>query len=192
MPPSLEALNRPLADGPVRLDLFGAEHVEPLRAACEEDQAIWEIYPVNMRGADFDRQITQFHQDSNRVRYSVMQLDEQGAARLVGVTNYISIDCANAVVEIGGTYLAPGARGGAVNGVMKRLMIDHGFACGFRRIELRVDDRNTRSKAAVLKLGAVHEGTLRKNRVTWTGHIRDTAVFSLLVEDWAAAQAAPA
>ena len=38
--------------------------------------------------------------------------------------------------------------------------------------------------AAVLKLGATHEGTLRKNRITWTGYVRDTAVFGLLREEW--------
>lgn len=47
------------------------------------------------------------------------------------------------------------------------------------------DTRNTRSMAAVIKLGAVHEGTLRRNRVTWTDYVRDTAVFGLLREDWA-------
>jgi RimJ/RimL family protein N-acetyltransferase len=67
---------------------------------------------------------------------------------------------------------------------MKKLMIDHAFACGFTRIEFRVDTRNKRSMAAVLKLGAKHEGTLRRNRITWTGYVRDTAVFGLLEEEW--------
>ena len=67
---------------------------------------------------------------------------------------------------------------------MKKLMIDHAFACGFRRIEFCVDVRNKRSAAAVLKLGAKLDGTLRKNTVTWTGHVRDTHVFGLLQEHW--------
>ena len=37
-----------------------------------------------------------------------------------------------------------------------------------------------RSQAAVLKLGAKQEAVLRQNKITWTGFLRDTAVFSLL------------
>ncbi|HZV19755.1 MAG TPA: GNAT family protein [Sphingobium sp.] len=70
---------------------------------------------------------------------------------------------------------------------MKRLMVAHAFACGLRRIEFRIDTRNARSQAAVRKLGAVYEGTLRAERITWTGHVRDTALFALLREDWEAA-----
>jgi RimJ/RimL family protein N-acetyltransferase len=44
--------------------------------------------------------------------------------------------------------------------------------------------RNRRSQAAVAKLGAVREGVLRRDRLTWTGHIRDTVVFSILGREW--------
>jgi len=47
-----------------------------------------------------------------------------------------------------------------------------------------VDVRNKRSQKAVLKLGAKQDGILRKNRITWTGHIRDTVVFSLFQDEW--------
>ena len=42
--------------------------------------------------------------------------------------------------------------------------------------------------AAVLKLGAQQEGVMHKNRVTWTGYVRDTAVFGLLKEEWEQSQ----
>ena len=60
------------------------------------------------------------------------------------------------------------------------------FACGFRRVEFRVDARNARSQAAMAKLGAVREGVLRADRITWTGHVRDTVLFSLLAAEWRA------
>ena len=100
------------------------------------------------------------------------------------MTNYINPD-ASGVVEIGGTYISPSVRGTGFNRQMKTLMIEHAFAEGFTRIEFRVDTRNIRSMAAVSKLGAAHEGTLRRNRVTWTGYVRDTAIFGLLRDDWA-------
>jgi N-acetyltransferase len=52
------------------------------------------------------------------------------------------------------------------------------------RVQFRVDTRNLRSQAAVLKLGAVKEGVLRRDRLTWTGYIRDTAYFSILADEW--------
>lgn len=51
-------------------------------------------------------------------------------------------------------------------------------------MEFRVDARNARSQAAVLKLGAVREGMLRQHLVTWTGHVRDSVVFSILRDEW--------
>ena len=56
-------------------------------------------------------------------------------------------------------------------------MLGHAFAAGAVRVQFRVDTRNLRSQAAVAKLGAVREGILRRDRITWTGFIRDTVFF---------------
>ena len=170
-----------LENHPVRIEPLQDHHLESLRAACAEDSDIWQIYPVNMLGGGFDQAMAQFHSLASWVRFAVIDL-EQG--RLVGMTNYINPD-AFGTVEIGGTYIAPSVRGTGFNRQMKKLLIDHAFAHGFSRIEFRVDTRNIRSMAAVAKLGAVREGTLRRNRVTWTGYVRDTAVFGLLRDEWA-------
>lgn len=170
-----------LEQGAVRLEPLAEHHLEPLRAACAEDQEIWDIYPVSMLDENFDKAIEAFHDTTNWVRFAVINRETD---TVVGMTNYINPDSFG-VVEIGGTYIAPSVRGSGFNDIMKKLMIDHAFACGFTRIEFRVDTRNKRSMAAVLKLGAQHEGTLRKNRITWTGYVRDTAVFGLLKEEWA-------
>lgn len=172
----------PLADGDVRLELMADHHVEPLRAACMRDAEIWDIYPVSWHGPHFDAALAATQaaeRDDGWVRYAVLL-----SGAVVGMTCYIRPDAANHAVELGSTYIEPSARGTGLNGVMKRLMIDHAIACGFTRIEIRVDSRNLRSMAAVRKLGAVQEGILRRNRVTWTGHVRDTVLFSLLAEDW--------
>jgi RimJ/RimL family protein N-acetyltransferase len=63
-------------------------------------------------------------------------------------------------------------------------MLERAYAAGYRRVEFKVDTRNRRSMAAVEKLGAVREGTLRQNLLTWTGYRRDTAVYSILREEW--------
>jgi RimJ/RimL family protein N-acetyltransferase len=60
------------------------------------------------------------------------------------------------------------------------------FERGARRVQFRVDAINARSRAAVLKLGAVQEGIMRQDMKTWTGRIRDTVVFSVVADEWPA------
>ena len=165
---------------PVRLEPLGDRHIEPLRAAFKRDPDIWQIYPVNLGGDGFDAALAMFRSSPDWVNFAVI---ETASDELVGLTNFIRPN-EFGVVEIGGTYIVPRIRGGRFNRTMKKLMIEHAFACGFHKIEFRVDTRNTRSRAAVLKLGAKQEGTLRQNMVTWTGYRRDTAVFGLLREEW--------
>jgi RimJ/RimL family protein N-acetyltransferase len=90
----------------------------------------------------------------------------------------------NRALEIGLTYLVPAARGTGVNRRFKDLLLDHAFASGFSRVEFRVDGRNARSQAAMSKLGAVREGTLRKDVPIWNGYVRDTVVYSILRDEW--------
>jgi len=49
---------------------------------------------------------------------------------------------------------------------------------GAKRVEIRCDPKNTRSRRIPERLGFTLEGTLRNNAVTPTGEVRDTLVFS--------------
>ena len=169
-----------LIQGRVRLEPLADRHIEPLRAACAQDPHTWEIYPVSMLGEHFDPAAACLVSRAGKPGFAIRDCETD---TVVGMTRFINPD-EHGVVEIGGTYIAPSVRGTGFNGVMKKLLLDHAFACGYRKVEFRVDTRNTRSMAAVLKLGATQEGVLRKNRVTWTGYERDTAVFGLLREEW--------
>jgi RimJ/RimL family protein N-acetyltransferase len=173
------SLGAAMADGEVRLEPLAERHREALRAACAEDQEIWQIYPMSWIGEHFDRSFGQCFGVPQHIAFAAF-LGE----RLVGMTSYLSVDAANGAVEIGRTYFAPSVRGTGFNRRVKQLMLDRALASGFRRVEFRIDTRNARSMAAVEKLGAVREGTLRQNRITWTGYIRDTAVYSILADEW--------
>jgi RimJ/RimL family protein N-acetyltransferase len=165
-------LHRPLADGTLRLEPLDDAHREPLRAACAADAEIWQIYSVSMLGAHFDPTFAMLRR---RAAYAIFDGD-----RLVGCTSWYDHDAPNKAVAIGFTYLHPDVRGSGFNLRLKRLMIGHARACGIVRIVFDVDVRNQRSQAAVRKLGARLDGVMRANKITWTGHVRDTAVFSLL------------
>ena len=102
---------------------------------------------------------------------------------------FIGIDQNRQCLEIGGTYYRPHLRGSGFNRRVKDMMLKRAFDCGIRRVEFRVDRRNERSQAAMKKLGAVREGVLRADRITWTGHVRDTVLFAILKRGMAAYEA---
>jgi RimJ/RimL family protein N-acetyltransferase len=101
----------------------------------------------------------------------------------VGVTGFVP-ERAQGVVHIGGTYFRPDVRGGPANPESKRLLLAHAFDSGVRRAYFHVDPVNARSMRAMEKLGAVKEGVLRQHSVTWTGRVRDVAVYSVLANEW--------
>jgi hypothetical protein len=80
-------------------------------------------------------------------------------------------------------YFGPGAAS-SNRATSSGVSSGHAFNSGAVRVQFTVDARNERSQAAVTKLGAVKEGILRHDTRTWTGHIRDTVVFSILDSEW--------
>ena len=176
----LDRLYVELADGDLRLVKLAEGHREALRIACAADPDIWPIYSSSYDPDHFDASFTALIGHESRMPYAIVD----GEA-LVGMTAWLRPDVSAQTFELGNSYLHPAARGTGLNGRMKRLMLDHAFAVGVRRIEFRIDERNARSQAAVAKLGAVKEGVLRAERITWTGHIRDTGLWSILADEWA-------
>jgi RimJ/RimL family protein N-acetyltransferase len=181
------SLAAPMADGEVRLEPLVEEHREPLRRACAEDPDIWAIYPMSFFGEAFEAAFDKCLRPGRSVAFAVYLRDE-----IVGMSSYLDIETKHGSVQIGRTYFVPGVRGTGFNGRVKRLMLERAFASGFQRAEFKVDTRNARSMAAILKVGATYEGTLRKNLVTWTGFVRDTAVYSILADEWPALKASRA
>lgn len=169
----------------VRLEPMTDQHREGLREACNADQSIWtDLYPFSWANEHFDPTWAKLIGDQAQGHTQPYAVLADG--QVVGLTTFYAIDLANAVLEVGGTYYRPDARGGAVNPAAKRLMMGHAFDSGARRVVYRVDAINARSRAAVTKLGAVQEGILRQDRETWTGRIRDTVIFSILAVEWPA------
>jgi len=183
LPPPMSLTTPVLENRFVRLEPLEERHADDLRAACNADTEVWTtLYPFSWAGEHFEpnwQRIMRARDAGTYLPYAVI-VD----GRCVGTTAYLTPDADNAWVEIGGTYYRPEVRGGPVNPAAKRLLLAHAFACGARRVQFKVDAINARSRAAVLKLGAVQEGILRHERVTWTGRLRDTVFFSILKDEW--------
>lgn len=167
----------------VRLEPLADHHREPLRFVCNEDPGLWpDLYYRSYGGEHFDAgwdDLVAGQSAGTRIPFAVMVADT-----LVGMSSYIDIQRGNRALEIGTTYYQPSARGGPVNPAAKRLLLEQAFAGGANRVAFKVDDRNARSQAAMLKLGATRDGVLRHDMITWTGHVRSSVVFSIIAGEW--------
>ena len=165
----------------VRLELLSDNNREGLAEAFEGHSETWDLMSLPGAGEHFDAWWDDAVTAPDRIAYAVVR---QADGEVLGTTSFLSIRPAHGVVEIGWTVLRPDARGGVANPSMKLLMLARAFEAGARRVEIMVDERNRRSQAAVLKLGAVREGVLRKHKTTWTGHVRNTVAFSITDDEW--------
>jgi RimJ/RimL family protein N-acetyltransferase len=175
----MTALDAPMTGESCRAELFTEAHREALKAACAEDRDIWQVYANNFGPDCFDASIDLYVQNPRNRTFVLFDGDE-----LAGMSSFLGIDEGRQVLEIGGTYYRPHLRGTGFNRRIKAMMLEQAFSCGIRRVEFRVDQRNARSQAAMKKLGAVREGVMRADRITWTGHVRDTVLFAILKHEW--------
>ncbi len=177
---------------PVTLE---GEHVrlEPLTMAhhaalweIAKDHELWRWTAADVRTPD------------DLKRYMETVLAEQAAGRALpfatiarasghpaGSTRFGNIEPLNRRAEIGWTWVGSAWHRTAVNTEAKLLMLTHAFETwGCIRVELKTDALNQASRAAIARLGAMEEGTLRRHIVTQTGRVRDTVYYSILDEEW--------
>lgn len=177
------ALHIVLQQGDLRIEPLAEVHREGLRAACAQDSEIWEIYPFCYVGEYFDPQFDCLLTSGHARRVYAVLLGSE----VIGMTAWIEHGQRGWSIEIGNSFIPPVQRGTGLNGRLKRLMLDHAFACGIERVIFKIDVLNTRSLGAVRKLGARDEGVLRRERRTWTGRVRDTVILSILRDEWSRA-----
>ena len=107
--------------------------------------------------------------------------------RVVGSTRFLALHPEHRSVEIGWTWLHPSAWGTGVNVEAKLLMLRQAFeSWGCRRVELKTDASNERSRRAMEALGATFEGVHRKHMLVRAGENRDSAWYSIVDDEWPA------
>lgn len=172
----------------VRLEPASEALREEVRAAVSIDEAAWSIMVSNAYGAAFDGwydgRMAHMRAGGGPC-YAVRRLSD---GRVVGTSSLHDLVPEHRRVELGSTFFHPEARGGPVNPASKRLLLQHAFDSGMVRVEIITDGINARSQAAIAKLGATREGTLRRHKTTWTGRVRDTVMFSITDQDWPTAR----
>ncbi|HVH65690.1 MAG TPA: GNAT family protein [Candidatus Acidoferrum sp.] len=179
-----------LTGGHIRLEPMQPEHAAALLEAGAAPE-IWEWLPEHPRtpaamDAWIEKALTAQLQ-GREYPFVVVRLRDD---HVVGSTRYLEVHEDDRTVEIGWTWYSPDAWGGVVNPEAKYLLMRHAFEDWHAiRVALKTDVKNVHSQAAIRKLGAQYEGTLRNQRVRPDGTYRDTVLFSIIETEWPAVKA---
>jgi N-acetyltransferase len=112
---------------------------------------------------------------------------DRASGRAVGSTRFLAVEPEHRRLEIGWTWIAPPWQRTAINTEAKLLQLRHAFdELGCVRVEFKTDSLNRRSRGALLRLGAVEEGTLRNHMLMPDGRHRHSVYFSVLDSEWPA------
>lgn len=104
--------------------------------------------------------------------------------KAVGMANFMRIDPANGVIEIGHIAYSPLLQQTIAGTEAVYLLLRRAFdELGYRRVEWKCDSLNSASRRAAERYGFRHEGIFRQATV-YKGRSRDTAWFSLIDRDW--------
>ncbi|HTW16826.1 MAG TPA: GNAT family protein [Nocardioides sp.] len=164
-----------IGEGDLSLRPYSSDDASSLFAALADGRA-WEHIPrVIPTDADaLDAMIRAKLVDGRRTTL-VIRLD----GRIVGMTSVLFDPADPAGVEVGGTQVDPNKWGTGVNHQAKRLLLAALFSHGARWVQLRTDERNERSAAAIRKLGARDLGTHQDVRVRRDGTQRRSLLFRI-------------
>ncbi|MBT2228142.1 GNAT family N-acetyltransferase [Nonomuraea sp. NEAU-A123] len=168
----------------VRLEPLTMEHIPDLFLAGGGDEEVWRWMPVPPPRAEPElAEIARgLLTDGKHVPFAVVH---KSSGRAVGWTTYSNVPGFEKSVEIGWTWYGRAVWRTAVNTSCKLLLIDHAFdKLGYNRVMLKTDVLNERSQNAIKRIGGVHEGTLRRQRMRPDGTWRDTVYFGILEEEW--------
>ncbi|WP_328928764.1 GNAT family N-acetyltransferase [Streptomyces sp. NBC_00190] len=180
-----EPVGGALAGERVRLEPLAHRHHDGICEAIR-DGSLWEL-PVTT--VPHPRDVPAFIEDALAEREAGTQITyatvDRATGRVAGSTRLMMINPPHRRLEIGYTFLGASWQGTGLNTEAKLLMLTHAFeVMGMHRVELLTDVRNSRSRAAIARLGATHEGVLRHHMVMRDGWIRDTAVYSITRPEW--------
>jgi len=173
----------------VRLDPLKIDHVEALSRVGLEPE-LWRWIPTAVATVEEMRAYVMTALDEQRQGMSLpFVIVDQAGNQVVGCTRYANIQPTHHRLEIGWTWVAPAHQRTAANTEAKLLLLTHAFeTLGAMRVELKTDALNEKSRQAILRLGAVEEGTFRKHMLTASGRVRDSVYFSIIDAEWPAAK----
>lgn len=174
----------------VSLEPLSMEHAGALLDAAQSEE-IW-LYTLDKPRTmelmqDYIARALVERDNQTAVPFAVRHIDTN---RFIGCTRYVNIVPLRRGLEIGYTWYAPQFWRTSVNTECKYLLLKYAFeTLQYIRVEFQTLSENARSRAAILRLGAIEEGILRSRMVRRNGQRFDAVFFSILDVEWPAVKA---
>ncbi len=182
----------------VRLEPLSVAHIPALTKAAAESRDTYGLTSVPEGEARLREYVDRALEDAERGTFVPFATVDLVRGRVVGSTRFGNLErwtwpappsdprpAGLDAVEIGWTWLAASAQRSHVNSEAKLLMLTHAFEVWrVRRVSLKTDARNQRSRSAIERIGARFDGLLRNHMPAYDGGVRDTAYFSILESEW--------
>lgn len=170
----------------VRLLPLSLDHVDALLEAAGSDKQTWRYMMIDCSTRQgmqaFVEEALAVQEAGTALSFATVDL---GTGKVVGSTRFGNIVPQHRRVEIGWTWIAPAWQRTIINTEAKFLMMRHAFEqLRCVRVELKTNALNTRSRAAILRIGAKEEGTFRSHMINADGSLRDTVYFSVIAPEW--------
>ena len=170
----------------VRLEPLSSHHKEGLCDAIADGE-LWNLFVTIVPPL---HKVDEFLDNAKKdydagISLAFATIDKR-TNKIAGSTRFMQVDLANKKVEIGYTFLGKSWQRTRVNTEAKLLMLTHAFeVLDVNRVEFLTDYLNHTSRQAILRLGAKEEGILRSHKVMANGRVRDSALYSIIKNEWA-------
>jgi RimJ/RimL family protein N-acetyltransferase len=191
MPPPFRPTAVTLEGTHARLEPLGPAHAEDLHAACGDDPA-WRFMPMPplRTVAEARAMIDAAVAETAAGREVAFAIVDRATGRAVGSTRFLDLQREHRGLEIGWTWIGGQWRRTPINTEAKLLLLTHAFEeLGAWRVTLKTDARNESSQRAIERIGATREGVLRRHRLCWDGHVRDSVYYGITDLDWPSVKA---
>jgi RimJ/RimL family protein N-acetyltransferase len=182
----------------VRLEPLELAHVDGLAAASAGDVELYKWSPVPQGRDQASAYVTMalsWREAATALPFAICRADD---GRVIGSTRFFDLErwawppgharhgrAAPDACEIGYTWLANDAVRTGANTEAKLLMLTHAFETWkVLRVCLHTDVRNSRSRAAIERIGGKLDGILRSHRMAADFIARDSARYSIVAAEW--------
>ncbi|KTC79363.1 GNAT family N-acetyltransferase [Legionella cherrii] len=168
----------------IQMEPLAIKHYEFLRSPAD-DPRIWTYMPNKANGGFYES----WFQDclmkqiqGIQLTYVIRRIKDNA---LIGSRAYYEIEPQHKKLEVGYGWFTPSVWGKRYNHESLLLLFQNAFeAWNMNRVQIATDPCNVKNYNTLKKLGATKEGILRQHMIHHNGHITDTALFSILAEEW--------
>jgi len=148
---------------------------------------VWQHMPVNRSQSHEIAQAWMgeaINEMTQGLQLAFITIDKK-TDKVIGSTRLFRYNAKDRSIELGHTFITPAFQRSYANSHAKYLMLKHAFEhLKITRVEICTNENNEQSRNAIARIGGHFEGVLRKHRRSPNGDYRNTAMFSIIDDEW--------